>query len=293
MHHAGTEHRPPVEPAPDLPAVVELNSAEWLRLQGRLPWVQFHEDADALRVFTPEELWPRNSVALARFAADTARGRVSEILSFHLQHKAPCNWIVGPVSRPLDLGKHLRAHGFRCMLHSTAMACDLRDSAKINRGLTAPAEEPADIPGVMRGRAPSLLPGVRVAAVKAAPSLYPLTTERRRRRHEGRNVMARLEPERVTHFAATLSGRPVGETTLFLGAGVAGVYDVEVLEGFRSRGLGTALVSAALERARALGCPAAVLAATCLGLGVYERLGFRQVGRLSFWNFGKMRQQTT
>ena len=37
---------------------------------------------------------------------------------------------------------------------------------------------------------------------------------------------------------------------------------------------------------------ASVLAATGMGLGVYTRLGFREVCQLSFWKYGKMRQQT-
>ena len=76
---------------------VELNYAEWLRLQGRLPWVQFRDDGDALRLFAGDT-WPRNNVALARFTAETASRRVGEILAPHLRRKVACNWVVGTVS---------------------------------------------------------------------------------------------------------------------------------------------------------------------------------------------------
>ncbi len=108
----------------NLAAAVEFNSAEWLRLQGRLPWVELHDDDDALWVFAGDT-WPRNSVALASFSSATALRRIGEILAPHLRQKAACNWIVGPISRPSDLGQHLRAHDFRCMIHCAGMACDL------------------------------------------------------------------------------------------------------------------------------------------------------------------------
>ena len=251
----------------NLAVAVELNYAEWLRLQGKLPWVQFHDDGDALRLFAGDT-WPQNSVALARFTPETASRRVAEILAPHLRRKVACNWVVGPVSQPSDLGKHLRAHGFRCMIHCAGMACDLNKSAP---SFASPDR-------------------VKVELVGQPPSLYPLTTERRRRRHEGRGVMALVQPPQVWHFAASLEGKPIGETTLCCGAGVAGIYAVEVLEEFRRRGIGTALVQAAVRQAQQLGHATAVLAATGMGMSVYARLGFREVCKLSFWKYGKMRQ---
>ena len=131
---------------------------------------------------------------------------------------------------------------------------------------------------------------VKVEMVDRPPSLYPLTTERRRLRHEGRGVIALVKPRQVWHFAARLEGKPVGETTLCCGAGVAGIYAVEVMEEFRRRGIGTALVQAALRQAQQLGHATAVLGATGMGMSVYARLGFREVCKLSFWKYGKMRQ---
>jgi GNAT superfamily N-acetyltransferase len=252
-----------------LAAAVELNSAELLRLEGRLPWVEFHDDPDAFWIFAGDT-WPRNSVALSRFTSETAHRRVGEILARHLEKKVACNWIVGPVSQPADLGQYLRAHGFKCMIHCAGMACDLDRMPK-----TASAPD-----------------GVTVQLVDEPPALCPLTTERRRLRHKGRNLMARMTPRQVWHFAATATGKPVGETTLCIGAGVAGIYDVIVLEKFRGRGIGSALVYAALRHAKNLGYRAAVLGATGMGLGIYARLGFREVCKLSFWKYGKMRQQT-
>jgi GNAT superfamily N-acetyltransferase len=250
-----------------LAQAVELNSAAFLRAQGRLPWVEFHDEVDALWIFAGDT-WPRNTVALARFSQKTAPRRIREILRPHLDRKVACNWIVGPASQPEDLAKHLNAEGFRCMIHCAAMASDLQR--------LPPA--PVCPKGV----------GIRLAA--EPPTIHPLTTERRRRRHQARSTMMSHQPRQVWYFAAQANGQTVGETTVFAGAGVAGVYDVQVLEEFRRRGIASALVHAALRHAKKLDYRAAVLAATGMGSGVYTRQGFREVGELSFYKYGKMRQ---
>jgi GNAT superfamily N-acetyltransferase len=104
-------------------------------------------------------------------------------------------------------------------------------------------------------------------------------------------LVAKLRPRRVWHWVAWSEGKPVGLTTLCKGAGTAGLYGVEVLEQFRRKGIGSALVRAALQQAKDLGFNSAVLSASSLGKGVYEGQGFREVGKLSFWKYGKMRQR--
>jgi GNAT superfamily N-acetyltransferase len=185
-----------------------------------------------------------------------------------LRQKVACNWLVGPLTTPPDLARHLRAHGFRCTAHDAGMACEL--------------EKPA--------RTFSMPNGVVIHPVDPPPALLPLTTELRRLRYKGRSLLARAEPKQVWNFAASVKDRPVGETTLFNAAGIAGIYDVTVTEEFRRRGIGTALVATALDQARQLGLSIAILGATWMGQGMYERLGFRVVCKLSFWKYGKTRQ---
>jgi GNAT superfamily N-acetyltransferase len=250
-----------------LAAAVELNAAEWMRSLANLPWVEFHDDPDVQWSFACDT-WPRNSVAYARFKPTTARHRIREILAYHWKHKAACNWTVGPVSQPADLSKHLKDNGFSCRIHCAGMACDLRKL----------------------GQPPPIPEGVTIKLVDEPPSLLPLTTERRKRRHEGHRILASLNRRTVWHFSATFEQQAVGETVLLDGTEVAGIYDVEVTEEFRRRGIGSALIHAALRHGRKLGHTAAVLGATGMGSRVYARLGFRELCKLSFWKYGKMRQ---
>src|SRR5207245_2984888 len=149
----------------------------------------------------------------------------------HLEHKTACNWIVGPVSQPADLAQHVRADGFSCRIHCFGMACEMD-------GL---------------GLAPATPKGIRIELVDTPLPLTPLSAERRRRRHQGRTAIARFQPRETWHFSARLNGTPVGETTLYNGQSAAGIYDVEVVEKCRCRGIGSALIDAALRHAKQLG----------------------------------------
>ena len=79
------------------------------------------------------------------------------------------------------------------------------------------------------------------------------------------------------HFLARVDGEPAATCSLFLGAGVAGIYDVSTLPGLRKRGLGRLITIAAMREARARGYRMAILHSSTLGAGIYRALGFRDV----------------
>jgi ribosomal protein S18 acetylase RimI-like enzyme len=75
------------------------------------------------------------------------------------------------------------------------------------------------------------------------------------------------------HYIGWLDGSPVATATVFLGAGVAGLYFVMTVPEIRRRGIGAAITYGALRDASA---EYAVLGASPAGRSVYERLGFRE-----------------
>jgi len=147
------------------------------------------------------------------------------------------------------------------------------------------------------------MPSIRPATVADIPQLIALRSEflaeMRSRAHGSITSPANLEPSTAEYFARSI---PSGQYAGWLaeeGAeaiGMAGCFFFErppmerpgaALEGrvvnvytrpaWRRRGVGAALVQAAIEHARALGARRLRLGAAPAGLGVYERLGFQPV----------------
>jgi ribosomal protein S18 acetylase RimI-like enzyme len=175
---------------------------------------------------------------------------------------------VGHTSRPRDLGDRLVAAGLRLLSDNAGMAMDLRS-----------------------WRVPSALPpGVTTELVTDDAGLGDWREVQRR--GLGLDDTATdawwtahrrlaIDPwPPLRNWVARLDGEPVAAAALFIGAGVAGIYNVCTVPEARGNGIGTAVTAVALDAAVADGLDLAVLGASDMGFSVYRRLGFREVSRL-------------
>ncbi|HEY8583633.1 MAG TPA: GNAT family N-acetyltransferase [Capillimicrobium sp.] len=84
-------------------------------------------------------------------------------------------------------------------------------------------------------------------------------------------------------WVARVGGAPAACAVVRPHEGDAEVFWVAVAPEARGRGLAGALMRRSLAAARDAGCTTASLEATKLGLPVYERMGFRSLGRFGMW----------
>jgi GNAT superfamily N-acetyltransferase len=201
-------------------------------------------------------------------ADDAARASIEY---FKARGVAAFIWWFAPEVRAADWSPYLLPHGFVLDQRTPGMAADLA-------GLSAPEPlAPVEIRRVEDLETLDLwvrtfVAGYEVPETWAGPMLRVY-----------RDLLGANAPMR--YYLAHLDGRPVATATLFLAAGVAGIYDVATLPSARGRGIGTAVTLVPLLDARGTGYRVGILQSSPRGLPVYERMGFRTVCRMEhfFW----------
>ena len=84
-------------------------------------------------------------------------------------------------------------------------------------------------------------------------------------------------------YVARVDGEPWACTGAFRHGDNCDITLVATLPEARGRGLATELMKRALADARELGCSTTTLVATKMGEPIYERLGYRSLGRIEMW----------
>jgi ribosomal protein S18 acetylase RimI-like enzyme len=182
-------------------------------------------------------------------------------------------WPVWPTDRPSDLYERLVDRGFVEDGSAPIMALDL-----------SRPQPPVALADDLEVREPVDRAELEVVAAFATGSVLD-DPEDPAEGDPFRWTFLRLAsetPPRWRFFGGWLEGRLVACAALYTGGGVAGIYAVATDESLRGRGFGRTITQAAVEAGRRAGYRWSMLMASDLGLPVYRRLGFREVGRTRF-----------
>jgi GNAT superfamily N-acetyltransferase len=244
---------------------VEANLFAFFQHLGNWPRVELHDGLDCCWTLSDLPFPLFNSVMRSRVPDDRAEVLIESRVAACRSRNVPMLWWTGPSSLPADLRVRLERHGF-LLEPAFGMAADLHADPPSSAAPGAAIEvEPVEDAAAM-GTWSGVLCDSFGAPRRFGDAFVNLAA--------AIGLDAR-SPFR--HFLARVDGEPVATCSLFLGAGVAGIYDVATLPERRRRGLGSLVTRTAMNEARALGYRMAILHSSTTGLGIYRALGFRQV----------------
>ena|SRR5579859_73322 len=248
--------------APALTTAAESNLAEEMAAFGRyLPAAELHEDPETQWIITP--LF--NAVLRTSIVTGNIEARIDEILAhFRTRHVSSIGWSVSPSTRPSNLATYLQARGLTLVEKQSVMAANLQ---ALREDITAPLnfriEEVSNQEMLEQyGRVSMRGFGSTAEHVKYYYTVYVNAGFGKRRSWH--------------HYLGRLNQEPAAVSSLLLHAGVAGIYGVATIPEARRQGIGAAMTLAALREARRLGYRVGILTPSEMGLGIYQRLGFRE-----------------
>src|SRR5687767_15060531 len=244
-------------------AAVEANLFSLFEHLRTWPRLQLHDDGACCWTLSHLPFPLFNSVVRARFDPDVADAGIDERIRACAERNVPMLWWTGPSTTPGDLGQRLERRGF-LLEPAVGMVGDI-DYVAAQPSDTVIDVEPVSDPATLATwsrvlcnsfGAPHAF-GEAFADLAAAVGLGTSSPFR--------------------HFLGMVDGEAVATCSLFLGAGVAGIYDVGTLPERRRRGIGTAITRAAIADAAAAGYRMAILQSSTLGAAMYRSLGFNDV----------------
>lgn len=253
-----------------LTAAIEDNAAEFLLAMGRAGGGEERDDVVRWTIGgSPIDY--HNAVVAARLDADNADAAIQASIAAMRSCRVPGSWHLGPTMTPADLGQRLVDHGFHYAGDDIGMAADL---ATMERSPLPHGLEIARVitPEDLRIWVATLAQGFGEGPGEAewVGEMY---------------ATIGLEHPAWRHYLGRLNDRPVATASLFLGAGVAGIYFVFTVPEARNRGIGSALTLAPLLQARALGYRIGVLGASSMGEPIYRRIGFGEYCRIGLFEW--------
>ena len=244
-------------------AAVEANLFSLFNYLTVWPRIELRDDGNSRRTISHLPFPLFNSVVQTRLESHAADAAIDARIRECAARNVPMLWWTGPSTTPPDLGERLERRGF-LLEPAIGMAADIH---QIN---AQPAEAAVDVEPVRERGALATWSRILCDSFGAPPAFGDAFIDLA--------TAAGLGPASpFRHFLGFVGGEPIATCSLFLGAGVAGIYNVGTLPEHRRRGFGAAVTRAAIADAAASGYRMAILHSSALGAAMYRALGFHDV----------------
>lgn len=249
-----------------LVATVESTTlALFRRLEGSLLHVEDHGDVVLYRSDSDFPLF--NGVAVARFAPGRVRDRAEAVLDQMIERRKPFLWWTTNSTRSPELVTVLEERGLVLAVEDPGMHLDLStrsdlDAPEQTTGVTLVRGDASDVEDTT---------DVFMQAFELPPDTRPYAVDLI-------TGMPTKPGQLMAHVFAQLDGEPAGSGVAMMIDGVAGLYNIGVVDAARRRGVGAAITRELLRIAREHGCRDAVLYSSQLGQSVYAAEGFETHG---------------
>ncbi len=233
----------------------------------------WHTEADAAWFESPFP-HPFGNTVLSP-GQDWTRERLTQIDARYRTRRMPCCWLLWPDQNPQALQAELQSLGYQPFGSAQLM------SAPTGALLAATPNPGQRVEQAVPG-ARLLLLDQRWAESYAECTQLAYETPLEMGQLAARNHLGRTEANAPLTFGVVLEDQVLAIATSLVLDGVGGIFWVGTRPEWQRRGLGRAVIAAALASGAARGARITLLQATPQGAPVYAAMGFRRDGGLQF-----------
>ncbi|TET51857.1 MAG: hypothetical protein E3J58_01255 [Actinomycetota bacterium] len=244
--------------------VIEKNLLEQIRYYGHSSKAGLIDNGNMMKFLTRIPLPFFNCVLFYNSNYKNLERQIKNFIGYGRSKKTPLLWIIGPSSKPHNIGALLEDNGFKYDDHMLSMAICISDLKKD----------------------PQYIDGFKVEIVDSNKKLEKWVHACLRGFDEsGKNFSRIYEFERSlgcgkdrpwVRFTGIVDGEAIATSAVFMGSEAAGLDNVTTTPDWRKKGAGASMVLYALRFSQSLGYSAGVLQASDMGFNLYRRLGFKK-----------------
>jgi predicted GNAT family acetyltransferase len=237
--------------------------------------VETYNGKDVNWVVTDIGFPPSNSAFHTNLTPENADAAIEKFKAKGREKNVPLQWYICQDTKPANFTKILEKHGFTNHGDGTGGAGMAIDLQAMNENEPVPQ-------------------GLEIIEVKDGETLktwcHVVSAGFGIPEHAEAEIVKLFQmdikcqqPEK--YYLGVLDGKPVSSSMYFLGEGVVGIYMVATLSEARQKGAAFAVTQKALKDGRELGYRVGILQASKMGEPVYRRMGFKEVCRVSSYQW--------
>jgi|GEM_PF-2104665 len=239
--------------------LIDNTTAEFFLELGRLNKDEVLDIPEIKYIFTKN--W-QSRIFMTNFSELNASKNIIHVISRIKELKIPVLWFVTPMSRPKNLKKILKDHGFTYQNNWRAMAIDLKT-----------VSERFNVPEGMTIKEVLNLEDLKIWTDVLVKSFeFPIIVESYKKYF----INAGLENLNFHYYLGLFNDKPVSSSVLFKGDRAAGIFYIGTIPKARGKGLAKTMVYYILNKARNEGYDISILQASEMGYPLYKKVGFKE-----------------
>ena len=244
--------------------IIEKNLFEQIRFYGNSRRARLIDNKNIIKFLSHIPLPFFNCVIFYDFDYKDLEKQINDFIKYGRSRKTSLLWLVGPSSKPDNIGALLEENSFKYDDHMISMAVEISDIKSDLKNIDDFQIELVDNRKKLERWVHTCLKGFDENGNNFS-SIYDFEKS-----------LGHLKTLPWVRFTGIADGEAIATSAVFMGSEAAGLDNITTIPDWRKKGIGASMVSHSLKFSQSLGYNIGVLQASDMGYNLYRELGFKK-----------------